>query len=150
MNENEAEVNIRKMSDVDIPDIIAVEKLISIQQTLLSEKDILTSDPENKYYRNFVAEAGGNIVGVIIARLVYVLIPVTEACTILGLFVHPDFQNRGIGARLVEALLDYCKSEEIDTIRAHVPQHNSELMNFFTRMGFHRSNIINMDKTFET
>ena len=150
MNEKETGVNIRPMSDVDIPNILAIEKLITTGQQLLSEKDLYANNPRSQLYHNYVAEVGGNIIGAIFAHIGYIMIPVTEVCIIHGFFVHPGFRNRHIGSQLIKTLLDYCRTEEINTIRAHVPQYNNELIGFFERLGFHSSNIINMDKTFET
>jgi len=149
MREKNPEVNIRPMSDEDIPIVIALEKLISTEQNLLSEKDLLATELPNKHDYNFVAEVDKKTIGAIIAHLEYVMIPLIEVCMIQGFFVHPDFQNQGIGRKLVEAVLDYCRTEEIYTVRAYVPRNNSELMRLFEQIGFHSSNIINMDKIFE-
>jgi len=150
MNEKETGINIRPMSNADVANVIALEKLISTGKNLLSDKDLLATDNRIRLHQNFIAEIGGKIAGAIIAQLEYIMIPVTEVCLINGFFVHPDYRGQGIGKKLVEAILDYCKTEDIYTIRAHVPQHDNELMRLFERMGFHRSRIINMDKTFET
>jgi ribosomal protein S18 acetylase RimI-like enzyme len=68
----------------------------------------------------------------------------------LLLLVDPDYQNRGIGVRLLGKLVEHCEEEGINTIRALIEEHNNELTRFFERLGFNRSTVINYDKTFNS
>ncbi len=99
---------------------------------------------------SFVAEVGGNIIGFIISRLAYVMIPFTEVCMLQSILVDPDYQNRGIGIRLLGKLVGYCQNEGINTIRVPIEEHNEELQRFIERLGFRCSTIVNYDKTFES
>jgi ribosomal protein S18 acetylase RimI-like enzyme len=78
------------------------------------------------------------------------MVPLTEVCIIHAIFIHPDYQGRGIGSKLVEALLNHCQTEGIGTVRALIPKDNKELQALFKRQGFKRSHIINFDRTFES
>jgi len=69
-------------------------------------------------------------------------------CILQGILVDPDYQSRGIGVRLLGKLVGYCQDEGINTIRALVQEGNDELRHFVERLGFHRSTIVNYDKTF--
>jgi ribosomal protein S18 acetylase RimI-like enzyme len=77
------------------------------------------------------------------------MVPLTEVCIIHAILIHPDYQGRGIGRKLIQALLNHCQTEGIGTVRALIPADNKELQTIFERQGFQRSNIVNFDRTFE-
>ncbi|MFC2022713.1 GNAT family N-acetyltransferase [Chloroflexota bacterium] len=142
-------VNIRPMTRSDIRSILALDRKCSQERGVLSYSDMITTDPGGPLDVSFVAEVGGNIIGFVIARLAYVMIPFTKVCMLHSSLVDPDYQNRGIGIRLLGKLVDYCQDEGIDTIRALVEENNEELIRFVERQGFRRSIIVNFDKTIE-
>jgi ribosomal protein S18 acetylase RimI-like enzyme len=143
-------INIRPMTRSDIHAVLALDRKAFGTHGLLTYKDMATIDPGGPLDVSFVAEVGGNIIGFVIARLAYVMVPFTEVCLIQGIFVDPDYQNRGIGSKLFRELLGYCQAEGINTVRTLVEEHNDELRRFVERLGFRRSAIVNYDKTYES
>ncbi len=143
-------VRIRPMTRSDIHDILALDKKVSKTKESLSYKDMVTTDPGGPLDMSFVAEAGGSIIGFVIARLAYVMIPFTGVCILHSILVDPDYQNRGIGVRLLGTLVGFCQEEKVGTIRMLVEEQNEELHRFAERLGFRRSTVINFDKTFES
>ena len=142
-------VNVRRMMSSDIHAVLALDRRIGKGRGLVSYKDMATTDPGGPLDLSFVAEADGKIVGFILTRLVYLMIPFTEVCVMQALVVDPDYQRRGIGGKLVNVVLDYCHAEEINRVRALVEEGNEDLRRFVEQLGFRRSNIVNYDRTFE-
>lgn len=142
-------VNIRPMTRSDIHAVLALDRKIGRARGLLTYKDMATIDPGGPLDVSFVAEVSGNMVGFMIARLAYVMVPFTEVCLIQGILIDPDYQSSGIGSRLMRELLSHCQTEGINTVRALVAEHDDRLRRFVERLGLRRSNIINYDKTFE-
>ena len=52
------------------------------------------------------------------------------------LYVHSDFQNKGIGTQLFDAALDHMRLNEAENIYLDVWEHNSDAINFYKRYGF--------------
>lgn len=80
---------------------------------------------KTKYFtksEGFVYRLNGKIVGYIC---------VTDENYIAGLFVDPDFQNRGIGTRLIEFV-----KTEYSLLHINVYAKNRSMLNFCTRRGF--------------
>jgi ribosomal protein S18 acetylase RimI-like enzyme len=143
-------VTIRPMMRSDIHDVLALDRKLSGGHAFLSHKDMAATEPGGPLDLSFIAEIDGKIVGFIISRIAYLMIPLTEVCLVQGILVDPDHQEHGIGSKLFEKLLDFCNEEGIHTVRSLVDERNNELRRLVERLGFRKSNIINYDKNFES
>jgi ribosomal protein S18 acetylase RimI-like enzyme len=149
-NAKEAKVSVRSMIRSDIHEVLALNRIIQgSSRDVISYEDLASANPGTPPDLSFVAEAEGRIVGFAINRSMYLMVPLTEVCIIHAIFVHPDYQERGIGRRLVQALLYHCQAQGIGTVRALIPKDNKLVQGLFERQGFQRSSIINFDKTIE-
>jgi ribosomal protein S18 acetylase RimI-like enzyme len=144
------DVKIRRMTRSDIHAVLIFDRKISKGRGVLSFKDMAATDPGGPLDLSFVAVVEGKVIGFLMARLAYLMIPLTEVCILQGIVVDPDYQGHGIGGKLLDELLDHCHAEGINTIRAIVPAGNKKLSLFVEAHGFRRSTIINYDKTFES
>jgi ribosomal protein S18 acetylase RimI-like enzyme len=149
-NAKEAKVNIRRMERSDIHEVLALDRIIrGSGQDVISYEDMASANPGTPPDLSLVAEVDSKIIGFSINRSMYLMVPLTEVCIIHAIFIHPDYQGRGIGRKLIQAVLYHCQIEDIGTIRALIPEGNKELQALFERQGFQCSDIINFDKTFE-
>jgi ribosomal protein S18 acetylase RimI-like enzyme len=145
-----AKVSIRRMTRSDIHEVLALDRIIRGQgRDVIRYEDLASANPGTPPDSSFVAEVDGKIVGFSINRSTYLMVPLTEVCIIHAILIHPDYQGRGIGSKLIGALLNHCQTEGTGTIRALIPEDNKELQAIFERQGFQRSNIVNFDKTVE-
>lgn len=143
-------VLIRPMTRNDIHAVLALDRKIGEGRSSLSYTDMDSTNPGGPADLSFVAEIEGAVVGFVMTRLTYLMIPFTEVCIIQGMLIDPAYQGRGTGSQLMERLFENCRSRKINTIRALVPEFNKELREFVEFHKFRRSNIINYDKTFES
>jgi len=149
-NAKEAKVNIRRMVRNDIHEVLALNRIIQgSSRDVISYEDLASANPGTPPDLSFVAEVDGKIVGFSINRSMYLMVPLTEVCIIHAIFIHPDYQRRGIGRKLIQALLYHCQTENIGTVRALIPVDSKELQAMFERQGFQRSSIFNFDKVIE-
>jgi ribosomal protein S18 acetylase RimI-like enzyme len=81
------------------------------------------------------------------AYLTYVREQVSEACVIQIFGVDPKYQRQGIASKLIQALLDKCRSKKIKLARVMIDERDSELQGFFKRLGFDRDRYIDYSKT---
>jgi ribosomal protein S18 acetylase RimI-like enzyme len=147
----EGKVTIRRMVRSDIHEVLALNRIITgSRRDVIKYEDIASANPGTPPDLSFVAEIDGRIVGFSINRSMYLMVPLTEVCIIHAIFIHPDYQGRGIGSKLIQALLEYCQAEGIGTVRTLIPRANKELRALVERHGFQRSRIINFDRTFES
>jgi ribosomal protein S18 acetylase RimI-like enzyme len=147
----EPKISIRRMIRSDIHEVLTLDRIIRDSgRDVIKYEDITSANPGTPPDMSFVAEVDGKIVGFSINRSTYLMVPLTEVCIIHAILIHPDYQGRGIGRKLIQALLYHCQTEGIGTVRALIPRANKELRSLFERQGFQRSPIVNFDKTLES
>ena len=150
-NAKGAKVKIRRMTRNDIPEVLFLDRVITgRKRDIIKFEDLASANPGTPPDLSFVAEIDGEMVGFSINRSTYLMVPLTEVCIIHAILVHPDHRGKGIGRKLIQALLNLCQTEGIGTVRALIPRDNKELQAIFERKGFKRSRIVNFDKTIET
>ena len=133
-------VKIRRMVSSDIT------STLGIWWADIPEKEMVASQLHGPLDLSFIAEHEGVLVGFILAKLVYAGLPMTGTGVIILIAVNPDYQKRGIGTMLIEALEKHCKSKGIETIRAIVPQRDTKIIKYFANAGFRPSDMLNYDK----
>jgi ribosomal protein S18 acetylase RimI-like enzyme len=148
------EVKIRPMERSDIDAMLAVynkvreEKIPGVKRSRLSYRGAMTFDevastnPGGPLDLSCVAEVDGKVVGFIWGRLAFAGIPVNEVGIIHVLVVDPDYQKRGIAAKLVDALAKRCDARGVKTVRAVIDERHWELQNYFQKLGFQRSELV--------
>jgi ribosomal protein S18 acetylase RimI-like enzyme len=139
-------INVRRMTPNDLDGVLVLVSKITKGKSRITYRDLVANYPGGPLDLSFVAEAKGQMVGFILARLEFVYLPVVEVCLIGAVGVDPEYQGRRIGSTLVHNLTDHCHREDIGTIRALVAQDDEPLRRFIESLGFRRSNIINYDK----
>jgi len=149
MSAKESAVNLRRMARSDIDAVLDIDRKISGGRGLITYRDMVAADPGGALDLSFVSEVDGKVVGFILARLTYVGVPFIEIAVVQAIVVDPDYQRRGVASRLVNALLEHCHAEGINTIRAVLDERNTDLKRFFQRLGFRRSELVNYVRTFE-
>lgn len=142
-------IDIRRMTDSDLDGVIDLIKKITKGKSRLTYRDLVANNPGGPLDMSFVAEAGGQMVGFIGARVEFVYVPLLEVCLIQIIGVDPEYQGRQIGSALIQKLIDRCHLEDVDTIRALVAKDDEPLRRFIEHLGFHPSSIVNWDMTLE-
>ncbi|MGB6866939.1 MAG: GNAT family N-acetyltransferase, partial [Candidatus Aminicenantaceae bacterium] len=142
--EASAGVKIRPLSLDNIKDIVRIEKHIEGKLGIINEErmeylkeatryNIERSDP----MMSLGAELDENIVGFIIGEIRIWEFGIGEKTgwiRILG--VDPDFQRRGIGRKLGEALLEHFERRGIKRVRTMAEWYTGDLISFFKSLGF--------------
>lgn len=143
----QAKVKIRPMEPEDISGILVVDRKISGVQRALTYRDLVREALGGQIDMSFVAEVDNQFVGFVMAYLTYVREQISEACVIQIFGVDPKYQRQGIASKLIQALLDKCRSKKIKLVRVMIDERDSELQGFLKRLGFDRDRYIDYSKT---
>jgi ribosomal protein S18 acetylase RimI-like enzyme len=133
-------VKIRRMVGSDI------NPTLSIWWANIPEKEMVATQLQGPLNLSFIAEYDGFVVGFVLAALIHAGYPMSGMGVVYLIEVSPDYQKGGIGTMLIDALEKYCNSKGINVIRACVHDNDENMIKYFTKAGFCRSNVINFDK----
>jgi len=139
-------VKIRPMEPEDISGILEVDRKISGVARALTYRDLVREALGGQIDMTFVAEVDNQFVGFVMAYLTYVREQVSEACVIQIFGVDRKYQKQGIATKLIQALLDKCRSKKIKLARVMIDERDGELQGFFKRLGFDRGHYIDYSK----
>lgn len=131
----------RTMERADIIPVLSMLKKVPAARGELTHRDLISWGLGEQRDASFIAEIDNQLVGFILARFTYHGIPVDDVCSLQVLFVDPDYHRSSIGTRLVDAVVERCYAEGINTMRVLFDQKNWELKNFFENLGFEPSGV---------
>ncbi len=118
------------------------EKLIHMYETYDPDYRCLGLPPVKRdaieNWIDYLAENGFSIVaekdGRIIGHLV--IVPTEDNKVDLTIFIHQDYQNRGIGQQMMKLIIDYCKRAGFDGIMLVTERTNMRAIHVYKKLGF--------------
>jgi len=140
-------VKVRHVMSYDMDAILSLHRRIGVKQSSIT--NMISSGFGGPLDFSFIAEIDKKVVGVIIAHLMYVYIPILELCVVNGIMVDPQYQRHHVGTKLANELIKFCRAQNITTLRALAENTNKELNLFVENLGFHRSAIVSWDKNLD-
>jgi ribosomal protein S18 acetylase RimI-like enzyme len=143
----EKSVNIRKLSFADTEVVQEIRRAISKEDE--SEEFIRFLEQQVSDERgesNLVAEIKGQVVGYMVSTILYAGFGLKTSAWIMAIGVHPDHMGQGIGLELARKTCDIYKSKGVDNIYSSVLWDSTDVLSFFKKLGFERSDFINLKK----
>lgn len=138
---------IREAKPEDIPEIQYVRN--SVKENTLSDPNLVTDEDCNDFImkrgKGWICEIDSKIVGFSIVDL--------HENNIWALFLHPDFENKGIGRKLHNVMLNWYFSKTTKTAWLGTSP-NTRAENFYRISGWqdagkHGKNEVKFEMTFE-
>ena len=119
----------------------------------------ITRDPDESDFRriateqaqissgaSFVAEVDGKVVGYMIGYILPGVFGIKSSAWLAMMGVSPPYMGRGIGQSLALAFFAHAKSQGLQQVYTSVRWDSTDLLSYFKRLGFDRSNFINLIK----
>lgn len=140
-------VKIREITLDDSEAIQNIRKAISEEDVgLNSEKLIEQQILEGAGKSSLAAEINGNVIGYMISTSLYAGFGIRKSAWIMDIGIHPDYMGQGIGLKLARKICDIYKDKGIKNIYSSVLWDSTDVLSFFKKLGFERSNFINLKK----
>ncbi len=144
----EGQVNIREISSDDATSIQNIRMAISEDDTEVNfEKFIEQQIADGSGKLSLVAEINDNIVGYMISTTLYAGFGVKKSAWIMAIGVHPDHMGQGIGLELANKICEIYKAKGVKEMYSSVLWDSTDVLSFFKKLGFERSDFINLKKT---
>jgi ribosomal protein S18 acetylase RimI-like enzyme len=123
-------------ANLRIEQILSPGRKVSPQETLSSYVDWIAGNVAGLLDFSFVAEVDGQVRGFILGQVARLRESATELGIIHVIGVPPDYQRKGIGAKLIDALADKYRSKGIKIMRTGVDHRDKSLIGLVEHMGF--------------
>ncbi len=141
-------IYIRNLRKDDLSAIVAVEdRATGVARPAYWEKRIEISEAIRPHWASLVAEVDNRVVGFVLGRAgeMEFGLPGTVAwIEVIG--VDPAYRRQGIAAKLIEQFTASAEDHGIQTIFTLVDQSNTEMEQFFSRLGFAEGKMVHFQK----
>jgi len=95
---------------------------------------------------SLVAQINGAVVGYMISTTLYAGFGIKKSAWIMDIGVHPDYMGQGIGLKLAAKICEVYKEKGVENIYSSVLWDSTDVLSFFKKLGFERSDFINLKK----
>ncbi len=143
----EESVIIREISTEDARAIQDIRRAISAEDAQVdSQKLIERHVLDGNGKTSLVAEVNGKVVGYMISTTLYAGFGIQKSAWIMAIGVHPLHMGRGLGLKLANKICDIYRERGINSIYSSVLWDSIDVLSFFKKLGFKRSEFINLKK----
>ncbi len=144
---------VRKAGPDDIRELIPLLKLLfTIEEDFVFNEDIHTKglsllfqEPDDKAVV-LVAESDGKIVGMVTAQITVSTAAGGFSAWMEDLVVDRDYQGRGIGQKLTEEILVWCREKGCLRVQLLADKDNFPALEFYRKDSWEGSNMIPLKK----
>lgn len=95
---------------------------------------------------SLVAELNDKVVGYMISTTLYAGFGIRKSAWIMAIGVHPDYMGQGIGLALANRVCEIYRAKQVESIYSSVMWDSIDVLSFFKKLGFKRSEFINLKK----
>ena len=141
---SDAGIDIREMAAEDLEGIFKIEREASGDKRAATFAPVPESCIGGEIDSSVVAEEDGRIVGFILGRTIRSPIGLSDIAWIEFIGIHPDYQRRGIGSRMVESWKELCRKKGIKKVHIMVSGRDTWMQSFFEAQGFTRGNLVDL------
>jgi len=140
-------VKIREITLKDAQAIQNIREAISEDDAEVDFVKIIERQiSESTAKSSLVALINGKVVGYMISTSLLAGFGIKKSAWIMAIGVHPDFMGQGIGLKLGEKICDIYRVKGIRNIYSSVRWDSTDVLSFFKKLGFERSQFINLKK----
>lgn len=143
----EETVSIREIRLADAEAIQDIRMAISPEDANVDFEKLVEqhiSDGNGK--TSLVAEINGRVVGYMISTTLYAGFGIRRSAWIMSIGVHPEYMGQGLGLKLANRICDIYRDKGVKSIYSSVMWDSIDVLSFFKKLGFQRSEFINLKK----
>jgi len=145
-NKDQEIFKIRKLTARDLPQVVAIQGIITRQRVTAEKIAILKEHIKKEGNLSLVAVADKRVVGFLISELMTNSFGLDQGGWIKNVGVLPRYMGKGIGQALAKQLFDAYRRKGINEIYTASRWDWGDLLSFFKSLGFDRSHYINLYK----
>jgi len=141
-------VNIREITLKDAEGIQNIRKAISEEDAKVDFSKIIKQQISGETVKSsLIAEMNGTVVGYMVSTTLYAGFGIKKSAWIVAIGVHPEYMGQGIGLKLARKICEIYKEKGVKSIYSSVRWDSTDVLSFFKKLGFERSEFINLKKS---
>lgn len=137
-------MNLRAMKSEDLAEVKRIQGHVTRHEVPQPWMDMLAKHVDNEYRLGFVAEKNGSVVGFILGEIKIGHFGTDLSGWLELVGVEPGEMGSGVGAALAEKLFATLAERGVANIYTTVRWDSGDMLAFFKKLGFDRSNFINL------
>ena len=143
----EERVSIREIRVDDTQAIQDIRIAISEEDARVDFQKLVEQHiSEGNGQTSLVAQVDGMVAGYMISTTLYAGFGIGKSAWIVSFGVHPNHMGKGIGLKLANRVCDIYKEKGVSSIYSSVMWDSIDVLSFFKKLGFKRSEFINLKK----
>lgn len=143
----EDNVHIREITLEDAQAIQNIRRAISEDDAKVKFIKIIERQiSEGADKSSLVAQINGKVAGYMISTTLLAGFGIKKSAWIMAIGVHPDYMGQGIGLELARKICEIYKNKGVEHIYSSVRWDSTDVLSFFKKLGFERSEFINLKK----
>ncbi len=95
---------------------------------------------------SLVAELNKKVVGYMISTTLYAGFGIRKSAWIMAIGVNPEYMGQGIGLAMAQRICEIYREKGVSSIYSSVMWDSIDVLSFFKKLGFTRSEFINLKK----
>jgi ribosomal protein S18 acetylase RimI-like enzyme len=140
-------ITIREISLEDADSIYDIRRAISEDDGEVNFTKVIEQQLAEGSGRScLVALINGEVVGYMMSTSLYAGFGMKKSAWIMAIGVHPEFMGQGIGLKLADRICAIYKEKGIKNVYSSVRWDSTDVLSFFKKLGFQRSEFINLKK----
>ena len=139
-------VLIRRLEARDAGDVSRIREAITKEPCTREYIRFVEEEARKEDRIGFVAELDGEVIGFMIAYIIYGGFGLEKSAWIGVFGVESKYMGSGIGKRLAKEIFDVITDRGIKNIFTSVRWDSTDLLSFFKSLGFDRCEFINLKK----
>ncbi len=140
-------IKIREITLSDAEAIHKIREAITADDADIDSRKLIEHQVKKKQGKSsLAAEVNGNVAGYMISTTLYAGFGMKKSAWIMAIGVHPDYMGQGIGLALAREICEIYKDEGVSHIYSSVRWDSTDVLSFFKKLGFERSEFINLKK----
>jgi N-acetylglutamate synthase-like GNAT family acetyltransferase len=135
-------IDIHKMDAEDVAGILEIERAAKGKHRATTYAPMPDSSIGGEIEYSVVAQDGGRIVGFVLARAARSPSGSSDVAWIEFVGIHPDYQGRGIGKKLIEGWKNLCRGKGVKKVHIMLNWRDWWMQSFFESLGFSRGELV--------
>lgn len=143
------QAGIRDLREEDIDAVLAIDQKVTGEDRAVTYATSPTSYIAGELDVSVVAEVSGQVIGFLLGELADSRYETADTAWLQLIGIDPDYQRLGIGSRMMQAFLERCRQNKVQSVRIMISANDWWMLSFVGSLGFARAERVEYIKAID-